>query len=96
VRAEQRLHALLAGGVVELDGAEQIRQVGDGHGGLAVLGCGLDRVIDPQGAIDDGVLGVGAQVDEVHAGIVGTPLLQRSDVPDVPESASSCVCNDRA
>jgi len=87
VGAEQRLHAFLAGGVVELDGTEEIGQVGDGHGGLAVPGCGLDRVIDPQGAIDDGVLGVGAQVDEVHLGIVGRRAAPAPDVSDVPESA---------
>ena len=76
VDADDRLHALLARGVVELDAAEQIGQIGDGHRGLAVLRGGIDRVVDPQRAVDHGKFGVGAQVDEVlrgsHRGIVGS------------------------
>jgi hypothetical protein len=53
-----------------LDRAEQVAQVGNAQGQLpVVLGCG-HRIVDPQGAIDDGVFGVQAQVNKTHRGIV--------------------------
>jgi hypothetical protein len=58
------LMPLAAAGLVELDRAEQVVQVGDGQRHLAV---GLGRrggIVDAQGAVDDGVFGVQAQVDE--------------------------------
>ena len=72
VGAEDRLDALAARRLVELDRAEQVVEIGDRAGALPVLPGGGDRVVDAQGAVDDGVFGVGAQMDEGHAGIVGS------------------------
>jgi hypothetical protein len=70
VAAHHRLEALAAAGLVVLDRAEQVAQVGNAQGQLpVVLGCG-HRIVDPQGAIDDGVFGVQAQVNKTHRGIV--------------------------
>ena len=52
--------------LVKLDGAEQIVQVGDGERGLVIAGRRLDGFVDAVGAVDDGKLGVQAQVNE-HA-----------------------------
>ena len=68
--ADDRLDAGRAGFLVELDRAEQVVQVGDGQGRLAVGRRGLDDFIDPVGAVDDGKLGMQAQVNE-HGCIVG-------------------------
>jgi hypothetical protein len=62
--ADQRLDAGAARGLVELDGPEQVVQVGDRQRRLAVGRRGLDDVVDAVGAVDDGELGVQAQVDE--------------------------------
>ena len=62
--AEQRLDARAARFLVELDGAEQVVQVGDGQRRLAVGRGGLDDFVDAVGAVDDGEFGVQAQVDE--------------------------------
>ena len=69
LRAEQRLDALGARFLVELDAAEQVVQVGDRQRRLAVGGRSLDDFVDAIGAVDDGKLGVQAQVDE-HPDIV--------------------------
>jgi hypothetical protein len=66
VRAEQGLDALLARGAVELDRAEHVRQVGDGQRTLPVRGRARHEFVDAQGAVDDGELGVGAQVNKIH------------------------------
>ena len=70
IRANQGLDAFGLGRLVKLDGTKQIVQIGDGQGGLAIVGSGLDHIIDAVGPVDDGKLGVQAQVDK-HAGIVG-------------------------
>src|SRR6185312_16313739 len=64
LRADQRLDAGAARGLVELDGAEQVAQVGDGQRGLAIVGGGLDNFIDAVGAVDDGEFGMQAKVNE--------------------------------
>jgi hypothetical protein len=64
--ADQGLDALAAGGLVELDGAEQVVEVGDGQRRLGVGSGRGDHLIDTVGAVDDGKLGVQAQVDK-HA-----------------------------
>ena len=64
-----RLDALAARLLVELDRAEQVVEVGDRQRGLPVGGGGLDDFVDAVGAVDDGKLGVQAQVNE-HASIV--------------------------
>jgi hypothetical protein len=68
VGAENGLDTLAATGAVELDGAKQVVQVGDGQRALAVGPCGGRRRIDAQHAIDDGKLGVRAQMDKAHSG----------------------------
>jgi len=67
VGAEDGLDAFLARLAVELHRAEQVRQIADRQRALPVLGRRGHHVVHPQGAIDDGELGVAAQVDEVHA-----------------------------
>ena len=69
--AQQRLDPPGARRLVELDGAEQVAEVGDGERGLLV-GCGAGHdLVDAVGSIDDGKLGVQAQMDK-HPGIVGS------------------------
>ena len=60
--ADDGLDAHAARGLVELDRAEQVAQVGDGQGGLAVGGRGGHDFVDAVGAVDDGKFGVQAQV----------------------------------
>jgi hypothetical protein len=60
---DQRLDARAARGLVELDGPEQVVQVRDPQRRLAIVGRGLDDLVDAVGAVDDGELGVQAQVD---------------------------------
>jgi len=67
--ADDGLDALAPALLVELDGPEQVVQVGDGQCGLLVGSGGLDDVVDSVGAVDDGKLGVQAQVNK-HASIV--------------------------
>jgi hypothetical protein len=62
--AQNRLDARATRGLVELDAAEQVVQVRDGQGWLAGAGRGGDQVIDAGCAVDDGKLGVQAQVNE--------------------------------
>ena len=68
VGADDRLDPRLARGAVELDGAEHVRQVGDRERALLVRCRRLHRVVDAQGAVDDGEFGVGTQVNECHGG----------------------------
>ncbi len=79
VRADDRLDALAAGALVELDHPEQVGQIGDAQGRHAVgdgAGNGGIHLHDPVG---DRVLGVEAQVDE--AGGVGSVGFQTSRDP---------------
>jgi len=50
--------------LVELDTTKQVVQVGDGQGRLSVFGCPLDDIVDAAGGVDDGKLGVKAQMDK--------------------------------
>ena len=70
ISANQGLDAFGLGRLVKLDGTKQIVQIGDGQRGLAIIGCGLDHIVNAVGPVDDGKLGVQAQMDK-HAGIVG-------------------------
>ena len=70
VGADDGLDAGAAGGLVELDRAEEAVQVGDRQRRLAVGSRRRHGVVDAAGAIDDGKFGVQAQVDK-HALIVG-------------------------
>ena len=66
VGADDRLDALGARGLVELDRAEQVVQVGDRARRLRVVARRGHRIVDAQGAVDDGEFAVGAQVNEGH------------------------------
>ena len=70
IRTDQWLDAFGLRRLVKLDGAKQIVQIGDGQRGLAIIGSGLHHIIDAVGPVDDGKLGVQAQMNK-HAGIVG-------------------------
>ena len=67
IDADDRLDALGAAGLVELDGAEQVAKVGDGQRHLRIVARGTHGIGHPQRAVDNRVLGVCAQVDESHA-----------------------------
>ena len=58
--ANERLDAALAPFLVELDGAKQVAQVGNGQRRLAVGSGRLDHLVDAGGAINDGKFGVQA------------------------------------
>ena len=66
IAADDRFDAFAARSLVELDHAEQIGQVGNAKRCLAILGSGFDYVIDANQAIDDGILGVQAEVDKLR------------------------------
>ncbi len=89
VGAEDRLHAFAAAGFVELDGAEQVGEVGDGERRLAVGARRGGRVGDAQGTVDDRELGVRAQVDEAHRGIVGSRPRAGTRLPGPGRRAAS-------
>ena len=65
--ANDGFHALAPGFPVELDGPEQVVQVGDGQRGLAILGGGAGGLVDAVGAVNDGKLGMEAKMDK-HCG----------------------------
>ena len=69
-----RLDALAPRFPVELDGAEQVVEIGNGDGRLAIFGRGLDDFINTAGRVNDREFGVQAQVDK-HAFIVVFPGL---------------------
>jgi hypothetical protein len=69
--ADDGLDARAAGFLVELDGAEQVAEIGDGQRGLAVGSRRGHHVIDAVGAVDDGEFGVQAQMGEHRAILEG-------------------------
>ena len=62
--ADDRVHAFAFGGVVELDGAEQVAMVGHGDGGHLLLDDGVHELADLAGSIEQRVIGVAVQMDE--------------------------------
>ncbi len=66
VAADDRLHALLAGGGVETHGAEDVGAVRQGQRALPVARRLPDRLVDPNDAVDDGELGVEPEMDETR------------------------------
>ena len=66
IAADDRLDALAARRLVELDHAEQVGQVGDGQRRLAVGGGGAHRIVDAHQSIDDRIFGMQAQVNELR------------------------------
>ena len=64
--ADDGMDALRFGGVVELDGAEEIAMVGHGDGGHLLLGDDVHQLVDFAGAVEQGVVGVAVQVNERH------------------------------
>jgi len=68
IDADDGLHAFGAAGGVELDGTEQVAQIGDRQRRLAIGARGAHRIAHTQRAVDDRVFGVRAQMDEVHGG----------------------------
>ena len=78
--AENRLHALLAGGLVEVDRTGERAVVGERDGGhLELRRAGRERR-DPARPVEDRVLAVDVQMDERGAHERGM-LLRRSDDP---------------
>ena len=63
-RAQNGLHALAPRGLVELDGAEHVVQVRHRQRGLGASGCQLHGLVDAQGAVHHGKLGMQAKVDK--------------------------------
>ena len=66
------LDALAARGLVELDGAKKVVEVGNGQRGLAIGRGTGHHFIDPVGSVHDGEFGVQAQMDK-HGCIVESP-----------------------
>ncbi len=69
--SQDRLDAGSAGRAVELDGAEEVAVIGDGHRVHAQLGHPIDQAADAVAAVEERVLGVQVQVDELRAGRCG-------------------------
>ena len=62
--ADDRVHAFGLGGVVELDGAEEVTEVGHGDGGHFLFDDRIHELADFTGAVEEGVIGVAVQMDE--------------------------------
>ena len=71
IAAGDRLDAGTARALVELDQAEQVRQIRQGDCGLAQLGHALDEVGDAHEAVHDREFGVYAQVNKWGRGCYG-------------------------
>src|ERR1035437_3049986 len=74
--ADDRAHAFALGGVVELDGAEQVAVVGHGDGGHLLLDDRIHELADFTSSIEEGVIGVAVQMDE-RVFRHGLPLINR-------------------
>lgn len=77
LRAQDGLDTLSPRLFVELDRAKEIVEIGDSQSGLAVFGSGFGHLVDAIGTVNDGELGVQAQMNK-HAGIVETPAAHGS------------------
>jgi hypothetical protein len=64
VAADDGLHSRRHGGAIELHHGEQVALIGDGAGGHAGLGHGLDQGFDAHDPVHQGIFRVQAQVDE--------------------------------
>jgi hypothetical protein len=91
IAADDGLDAGRARGRIELDHAEQVGQVGDRQGRLAVGRRLRDRLIDARQAIGDGIFAVEPEVDEFrglrHGGHVAAILL-----PQTPAESADFPC----
>ena len=70
--ADDGVNAFRLGGVIELDGAEQVAVIGHGDRGHLLLG---DRAsaVDIAGPVEQGVVGVAVKVNEMTLGLVLFP-----------------------
>ncbi|KAF5035124.1 hypothetical protein DSECCO2_588920 [anaerobic digester metagenome] len=66
--ADDGLEPRLLGVVVKNERAVEVAVVGDGRGGRAEGGGGLDEVADADGPVEEAVFGVAVQVDEIGHG----------------------------
>ncbi|MNM99684.1 hypothetical protein D3C81_1122490 [compost metagenome] len=64
VSAHYRFHAVPARFLVEADQAEGVGEVGQGERAHAILGGGLDGILQADDAVHDGVFGMQAEVYE--------------------------------
>ena len=62
--ADDRFDTRATRRLVELDGTEQVAEIGNRQSRLPITGSGLDDVVDACRAVNDGKLGVQAQVNE--------------------------------
>ncbi|OIQ73339.1 hypothetical protein GALL_450260 [mine drainage metagenome] len=70
IAADEGLDPGTERGLVEPHGREQVVEIGDRQRALAIArGCG-HHIVHPQCAVDNGILGVGAQVDVRHGCIL--------------------------
>ncbi len=65
---EDRLHAAFLGGLVELDGAEEVAVVRERDRRLLVRLTRRDEIRDPVRPVEEAVLGVDVEVDEIGVG----------------------------
>jgi hypothetical protein len=66
--ADDGVNAFVLGGVVELDGAEEVAMISHGDGGHALSGDEFHELGDFAGAIEEGVIGVAVEVDKGFLG----------------------------
>jgi len=62
------MDALGFGGVIELDGAEEVAVVGHGDSGHLLFGDDIHQLADLAGAVEKRIVGVAMQVDERFVG----------------------------
>src|SRR5207244_4102241 len=91
--ADDRLDAGGGGLLVELDGAEQVAVVGDGHGRHAEGLRFLDQGVNLVGPVEETILSMNVEVDELgrHAGFLlveasflsATPFYRRTELKSI-------------
>ncbi|GAB3289605.1 hypothetical protein GCM10027297_35510 [Parahaliea aestuarii] len=68
VDAEYGLHASAKSGLVDFDQRVEVGHVGDANGGHAEFDAAVDEWLDADEAVDEGVFGVDAEMDEFGHG----------------------------
>lgn len=66
--ADDGVDAFGLGGVVELDGSEEVAMVGHGDGGHLLFGDDVHHLGDFTGSVEEGVIGMAVEMDEGRVG----------------------------
>ena len=62
--ADDGVNAFGFGGIVELDGAEEVSVIGHADGGHLLFGADLHELVDFAGSVEQGVVGVVVEMNE--------------------------------